>query len=146
MSEPCGNFFYTTADQTTGSTTPIDIPNFVIPVTGTQAFQFEAVLIIGSSSTAGVKFAITVPASSVFRAWAVGSGAAKNSLIVDLMTASGTLGAAFNTFVGTGNYLSIKGGIVCGDVAGNLQLRVAKVTSGTATLSAGSYIVLNQLS
>jgi hypothetical protein len=135
-------FFYTQADQTTTNTSGIDIPGFAIPLNiGGENWEFEFVLTIGSSSTAGVKVALTVPPGAVFRAWAVGSGAAKSTLQVDLMNSSGVLGAAFNTFAGTGNYLSIKGGIVNGTFAGSLQLQAAKVTSGTATLSAGSYLI-----
>jgi hypothetical protein len=137
-------FSYTQADQTTTSLTAVDIPNFSFPLNcGGESWEFEFVLTIGSSSAAGIKVALTVPPGAVFRAWAVGSAAAKSTLQVDLMNSSGVLGVAFNTFIGTGNYLSIKGGVVNGTFAGTMQLQAAKVTSGTATLSAGSYFIAN---
>jgi hypothetical protein len=137
-------FSYTQADLTTTSLAAVDIPNFTFPLNiGGENWEFEFVLTIGSSSAAGVKVALTVPPGAVFRAWAIGSGAAKSTLQVDLMNSSGVLGVAFNTFAGTGNYLSIKGGVVNGTFAGSMQLQAAKVTSGTATLSAGSYFIAN---
>jgi hypothetical protein len=133
-------FSFTQADQTTSSLTAVDIPNFSFPLNGNgEKWEFEFTLIIGSDSIAGVKFALRAPTGANFRAWAVGSGAAKSTILVDLMNTSGALGAAFNTFIATGNYLSIRGGVINGTFGGNMQLQAAKVTSGTATLSAGSY-------
>jgi hypothetical protein len=139
-------FAYTSSDQTTSSLTAVDIPNFSFPLNvNGEKWEFEFTLIIGSSTAAGLRVALTVPIGANFRAWAVGSGAAKSTLLVDLMTASGVLGATFNTFIATGNYMSIRGGVVNGTFSGTMQLQAAKVTSGTATLSAGSYFTANPL-
>ncbi len=141
-----GYYDFTTADANTTSLTLIDVPQMFFPlnVIG-QVWAFEFTLIIGSSTTTGLKVALSVPPGASFRAWATGSGAAKSTLLLDLMNTSGTLTAAFNTFVGQQNYLSVRGAIVNGSFAGNVQLQAAKVTSGTATLSAGSYFTANPL-
>jgi len=141
------NFYdYTTSDATTTSLVPVSIPLMTFPLIEVGAtFNFEFVLIIGSSTAAGLKVAITVPPGATFRAWAMGSGATKNGLIVDLMTSSGVLGAAFNTFIGQNNFLRVQGGVVNGTFGGALQLQSAKVTGGTATLSAGSYFSAQRL-
>lgn len=116
------------------------------PLPGTnEILSFQFLLAIGSSSTAGLKIGITVPSGAVFRAWAIGSGATRNGLIVDPMNQSGVLGTAFNTFIGTQNYLEVKGAVKNGTFAGNLQLQVAKVTSGTATMHAGSFFIAQYL-
>ncbi len=139
-------FVYTTADQTTTSLTPVDVPLMTLPLNvNEEQWAFEFTMIIGSSSTAGVKFALSLPAGALFRAWAQGSGAAKSTLVMDLMNTSAVQGAAFNTFVGQLNYLTIRGAVINGPWAGALQLQAAKVTSGTATLSAGSYMTANPL-
>jgi hypothetical protein len=137
---------FSTGDATTTSLTPVNIPLMTFPLQEVGAtFNFEFVLIVGSSTSAGLKVAITVPPGATFRAWAMGSGATKNGLIVDLMTASGVLGVAFNTFIGQTNFLRVQGGVVNGTFGGVLQLQAAKVTSGTATLSAGSYFSAQRL-
>ncbi len=110
-----------------------------------EVWSFDFQLIIGSSSTAGLRIALTVPSGAAFRAWAIGSGATRNGLIVDSMNTSGTLGTSFNTFAGTQNFLQIRGGIRNGAFAGSVQLQVAKVTSGTATLHAGSFFIAEPL-
>lgn len=137
---------FTTGDLSTGSLTVVNVPVMLFPLdTGNEIVQFEFLLAIGSSNAAGLKVAIDVPAGTLFRAWAIGSGASRNALIVDPMTQSGVLGVAFNTFNGSQNFLNIKGAVKTGTGAGNLQLQVAKVTNGTATLHAGSYFTAQRL-
>ncbi len=142
-----GIFSFVTPDFTTTSLTAVNIPQLAFPLSANgEIWQFEFVLTIGSDTTAGLKIALTVPPGAGFQAWANGSGAAKSTLLVDKIVTAGTLSAAFNTFVGQTNYLRIAGGIQNGTFAGNLQLQIAKVTSGTATVSLGSYVVAEKLS
>lgn len=141
-----GIYDFTLSDLSTASLVAIDVPQMTFPLSVIDTiWQFDFQLIIGSSSAAGLKISLTVPPGAAFRVWAVGSGASKNGLIVDSMTQSGVLGVAFNTFIGSQNFLSIRGGVKNGGLAGALQLQVAKVTSGTATMFTGSFFTANQL-
>lgn len=141
-----GYYDFTTSDLTTGSLTQIDVPQMFFPLEGAEEIvDFKFVLAVGSSTTAGLKVALVVPAGAVFRAWAQGSGTAKNSLVIDRMSSSGVLGVAFNTFNGTQNLLHIFGAVKNGSFAGKVQLQVAKVTSGNATMHAGSFFTATRL-
>jgi hypothetical protein len=141
-----GFYDFTTSDVSTGSLTQVDVPQMFFPLEITDAiYDFKFVLAVGSSTVAGLKIALVVPDGAVFRAWAEGSGTAKNSLIIDRMTTSGVLGAAFNTFNGNQNLLHIFGAVKNGGFAGKVQLQVAKVTSGTATMHAGSFFTATAL-
>ncbi len=141
-----GIYTFTTSDLTTSSLTAIDVPQMTFPLTcNAEVWSFDFQLIIGSNSIAGLRIALTVPLGAAFRAWAIGSGATRNGLIVDPMSVSGTLGTPFNTFSGTQNFLQVRGGIRNGGFGGSVQLQVAKVTSGTATLHAGSFFIATPL-
>lgn len=134
------------SDIQTSSTTAVDVPQMTFPLRAADGvYQFRFVLKIGSSSAAGLKIAITVTGGAVFQAWAVGSAGALSTLQVDQMNQSGVLGAAFATVALSNLFLTVEGGIRNGNFAGALQLQAAKVTSGTATLHAGSYFTAQQL-
>jgi hypothetical protein len=138
-------FYYAalSSDFTTTSTTATPVTGLFVPVSLVgQLLFFEFQLTIGSSSVAGLQFAFSMPPDASFRAWAVGSGALKSTLLVDLMqgVGSSSLGVSFNTVASTLNYLSIRGVCKAGSLGGSFQLLVAKTTSGTATVSAGSFV------
>jgi hypothetical protein len=141
-----GWFDVLSGDATTTSLTAVDVPQmqFDLPVGG-EIWHFEYVLAIGSTSAAGLKIAISVPPGASFRAVAFGASSSATAFQSDFMTSSGTLGAAFATVNANGLYLNIKGGVINGNFAGMLKLQAAKVTSGTATLFAGSFFTATQL-
>lgn len=141
-----GYYDFISADVTTTSLTAVDIPKMTFPLLGASGiYTFKFMLKIGSSTTGGVAFALSVTGGAAFQAWAVGSSTGLNVLAVDSMTQSGVLGVAFATVPAQNLFLSIEGGLRNGTFAGALQLQAAKVVGGTATLSAGSYFEAKQL-
>jgi hypothetical protein len=135
--------FFTKNDITTTSTTLVDVPGFALRCVAGNVYTFDFNLVIGSSDANGLKVAIVVPAGTQFRAFCIGNASSSTSLEVDVITQSGVVGIAFNTFAGTGNYLNIKGGAMTGPNTGYLKLQAEKVVAGTATLGAGSYLTID---
>ena len=131
---------YLTADATTTSTAAVNVTGLSFPVGGNEAWTFEFNLRIGSSSTAGMKVALTFPSGATLLATAIGATSGVTAQSTDLMSASGTLGLAFNTFNGQTGVLRITGCITTGSTPGIVQLQQAKVTSGTSTVAALSFL------
>lgn len=118
-------------DQSTTATSVTAITDLALALAANSLYEFEAVLIFNSSSTAGVKAAINGPASATasFVLNAEGSttqiATAQHTLNTLNATAFGTVGS------GSDVVCWINGFIKTGATAGNLQAQMAKVTSGT---------------
>lgn len=133
---------FTISDVNTSSLTPVDVPGMQFLMLENSVWRFKFLLKVGSSTAGGLKVAIVVPAGAAFQAWAIGSGPAISTLVVDPMTVSATLGASFCTQIAQNQYLSIEGGCLNGSTIGLLKLQAAKVTSGIATLNSRSILTI----
>lgn len=128
----------TTAERSTGNTIATDITDLTVALTANKIYEFEAVLLMNSSSTAGVKAGIGFTQTPSAISWtflAEGS----TTLISGAQHALGLEATAFGT-VGSGADVVcvIRGMIRVGASGGNLTAQQAKVTSGTCLTRIGS--------
>lgn len=128
------------SDATTTSTTAADVTGLSFAIGANEIWSFEFNLRTGSSSAAGIKLGLNVPASATFLATAIHSQAG-GTFTSELFTADDTLGATIMTANAQTGVTRISGTIANSTNAGTVQLRFAKVTSGTATVAANSYVV-----
>ncbi len=130
------------ADATTTNTTATNT-NLAFQMGASEVWSFRADLIVQSSGTNGLKFAVSTPTSATFLAVAYGMGSSGTTWTSTPLTTSGTLGAAVFCGIATTNCPITITGRVKGDGShsGAVTIQFAEVTSGTATIkSAGSGI------
>lgn len=135
----------TTIDRTTTNLTATDVPDLTAALTANTVYEFEAVLQVASSSTAGCKYAVNYSAAGA-TAFAVYSGAVTATTAgVTATNALATLDAtAFVAAVIDGEVI-VKGTVRVGANAGNLTIQQAKVTSGTATVRSNSILKVRKI-
>lgn len=129
-------------DTTTNTTATATSISIAVPSYG--RYHFEAHLKVGSSTAAGCKYAVDVPASATFYAMVQGTTSAATAFTEELITGDGTLTTtAFNTAglttAAVGAFIHIHGIVTMGGTAGNIVIQHAKVTSGTSTVYTGSW-------
>lgn len=137
------------SDATTTSTSAVDVTGLSVALPSYGRYHFEAHLKVGSSSAAGTDYAIAVPAGATFTAYVFGTNSSAGAFFQEQVTASGTLTTAhFNiaalTTAAQGAFVHIYGIITMGGTAGNLKVQHAKVTSGTSTVYAGSFMRVSE--
>ncbi len=131
----------TTTQRDTTNLTATDIPDLSVALLANHTYEFEAVLTVQSSSSAGVKFACNYSTSGA-TIQAIYTGMTSATAVgVIATTALATLeGTAFVAVATTRAVIVIKGFCVTGANTGNLTIQQAKVTSGTASVFAGSQL------
>jgi hypothetical protein len=134
----------TTASRPTTATTATNVPDLSVALLASSTYEFEIVLRAASSTTAGNKYAINFSAASS-TAQAIYTGMTTATAVgVIATTALATLeGTVFLAVVADG-VIFVKGFIVTGVNPGNFTAQQAKVTSGTATVYAGSSLKIRK--
>lgn len=128
-----------TADRTTTGQALADIADLSLALLASSTYEFEAILMVASSSTAGNQYGVQFSAAgATVEAMISGTLAAATSR-ADRIAALNTATAAYVTSGAAGG-IRVSGIIVIGANAGNLTLRHLKVTSGTSTVRAQSYM------
>lgn len=142
--------FRNSADLTTTNTTATDATGFGFSIAANEVWSFEIYCKIGSSSAAGTKYAINMPSGATIMAQVFGSLASATAFDVDTITAATTLGRVFNTGALTtaaeGAFVKIQGVVANGATPGTVQFQHGKVTSGTSTIYANSYMIARRIS
>lgn len=110
-----------------------------------EVWSFEFNLQTGSSSSAGIQFALTTPAGATLRAVMEGMTTAVTAMTCSIMTVSGTLAIAVNTVALNTGWVKISGTIANGTADGFLTLQADKVTSGTGTVFTNSYLAARRI-
>lgn len=138
------------SDVTTTNLTATDITGMTFAIGASETWSFEFHAKIGSSSAAGTKYAVDIPASATIMGQVWGSLGSTTAYTQDTVSADTTLGVAFNTAglttAAQGANLHIYGVVVNSTNAGNVTIQHAKVTSGTSTVYANSYFVARRIS
>ena len=111
-----------------------------------EKWSFEFNLQTGSSSAAGIAFALTTPSGATFRAVLEGMTTAVTATTSSIMTVSGTQAIAVNTVALNTGWVKICGTIRNSTTDGFVTLRADKVTSGTGTVFADSYLTARRVS
>ncbi len=127
------------APATTTGQVLVDVVGLVLPLLANRRYEFEALLTVQSTSTAGNRYGVQFTgAGAVVEAQISGTLAAATSRS-DRINALNTAAPAVVTVVATGA-IRIHGVIVVGANPGNLSIRHLKVTSGTATVFVESFL------
>jgi len=130
------------SNAATTSTTGVDVTGLVIAVVSGVIYEYEANLMIQSSDTNGNGYGVFLS----------GAGSATGTFLTQLnttvfqnyITSVNTYYTGIMVAMGTG-VLVIKG-IVRPTANGNFSIKHKKVTSGTATVNADSYLKLTRIS
>ncbi len=130
--------------STTGQTLTNSGLSFAVGTS--QTWQFEVCVYDSSSSTAGIEFGYALPTGATIVSMGEGFTTGATAVGADIITASATSGVAVATAAGYSLYRA--SGIITtdGTHAGNAVFQYLKVTSGTAILKAGSYIIFRRIS
>lgn len=137
-----------TGNQTTTNLTFTAITDLTVAITTNTTYSFTAVVLTGSSSSAGIKLGVDIPASSTAISFTfIGSTTGITVFSVDESTTDAGLSTvAFNTVNNQTGQTVIKGIFTTAGTGGNINIGFAKVTSGTATIRTGSFIQVDKVS
>lgn len=133
-------------DVTSTAQTLADITGLSFSIGASETWQFEAALNTGSGDTDGVKIGVNIPASATILAQTLGSTTAVTAQSSDIISADDTAGLAYNTVNAQTGIIWVKGVVVNSTTAGTVQMRFLKVTGGTATIHANSYLIARRIS
>ncbi|MBV5281098.1 MAG: hypothetical protein JZU53_01555 [Paludibacter sp.] len=134
----------TGANATNVTTALADIAGLSFAAAANSVYEFEAVLSVQSSSTAGNSYAVNYSATlATVEAQITGTLAAatQKTLRINALNTSAT---PFVTSGSTGGIL-IKGIFTTGTNVGNFVIRHAKVTSGTSTVFVNSFLKVTKI-
>jgi len=131
-------FSIVSADQTT-DTTLAGVSDLSFAVASGSTWSFEMNLQVGSSSTAGCKYALGFPSGTML-ATVMGGTSSATGLRIDVIRASDSSVGPYQTRVNGDGVVRITG-VFKASASGTVELEQQKVTSGTATLFANSYLV-----
>jgi hypothetical protein len=134
-----GDEIVSETDAATTSTSLVDVPELKLVLEKNSLYEVHVHLFAGSSTNAGTKYALSFDGTGSTGAnflimGATTLNAAQILSIAGLGTASGT----FFTAAQGGDPIMIFGYLVTDTTKGTLKVRQLKVTSGTATVYAGS--------
>jgi len=124
---------------TTTSLTAANITGLSFPIAVNETVRFEANLNNGNSGTTGNKFAVNFPSGATLNCHTEGSTSGPTAMTQSKITAAATLTTEiYHTLASQVGRATIIGTVKNGSTAGTVQLQFAAVTSGTATINAGS--------
>lgn len=135
---------YLTVDTASTTQSLVGTP-LKFTVDSNSVWEFDAFLRTGSSSSAGIEFGVTVPSGGTVYATTLGSTTGVTAFSTDIISASATAGLAYNTVNAATGVIQIHGIITTAGTAGTVVVGFLKVTSGTATIGAKSYLVARKL-
>lgn len=132
---------YVTADV--GSTPP-DITGLTTALLANSVYEFEVILVGQSSTTAGVRFAMSFSAAGATGTW-LAIGSTTTVAAAQQGNVYGAVGTGYWTTAATDESFYMRGIISTAANAGNLTAQLNKVTSGTATVYIGSELKIKLL-
>ena len=128
------------AEFSTASLTPVNITNLKLALPASSLWEWEAVLLLNSSDTSGLKIAVNGPAGATLSYWVAGDannnfpGSAQHGLATLITNALGTVGTGSDVICAASGFFKLAG------TAGDLQMQLAKVTAGTAVARVASLV------
>lgn len=138
----------TTADHTGIGTTATNVapatgPALTAALNNGKTYEFDALLIVDSSSTAGLNVGAAFSGTITYISqYTVGEGT--TTFVSAAQHASGVSAAVFSAIATTKTIVHVKGMIKAG-AAGNLTIQAKKVTSGTCGVYTGSRLTVRQM-
>lgn len=114
-----------------------NIAGLSIPLVANATYEFEAVLMVQSSSNTGITYAVNFSAAGATIEAQISGTLTATTTRCDRISSFNVATTAYVTVAATGGIV-IKGIVVTGANAGNLTIMNAKPTSGTATTFSNS--------
>jgi hypothetical protein len=134
------------ADTATTVQTLVGCPTalqFTIGTAGT--YRFHICLNVGNSGTNGTKIGLLLPTSATIKAFVNGNTSGVTAFTTDIISASTTAGANFNTSAISTALIFIDGTVTSGGTGGQVIVQFEATTSGTATVKAGSVLWVQRI-
>jgi hypothetical protein len=128
----------------TTTSTSLQSTSLVLPVENGGLYEIEAVLLVESTSSQGMKVGINGPGGSSLAAVLDGATSATAAATCGLASLNSASSSTFAAVANTPVAVTIKGFLNAG-ADGNITVQFEKVTSGTATLLIGSQLKIRQL-
>jgi hypothetical protein len=139
------SFVQLTGNTTTTNLTYTDVPGMSITLSSTGVYEIEIFALTLKANNAGVNLGITVPTTSTYAVNFMGSGNASTQVRTEDSVASGSLSTVnFNALNGLNGHVRINA-LVTITATGDVKLGFASVTSGTATIRSGTYMVVTKI-
>ena len=140
---------FTTADRATTNSTLTDIPDLSVALAINSWYEFEALLWMDSSTTAGGRVAHAYSAAGAIGGCngdgALNPASSNTTWHTQLGAAGGTSASIVLTTASTKGAVFLKGFVVTGANAGNLTIQQLKITSGTITTYKGSVLKVRKV-
>ncbi len=135
-----------TSDQTTNSTSLVDITDLSIPIVANQTVYFRAVIHVGTSANNGLGYAVTIPTGATMKAMVTGQtttaiAAGTSSSATQWITTSGSETGTINAISQANQNVIIEGWVTASSTAGTIQVQSRSTNAlTTATFNSGSFI------
>jgi hypothetical protein len=126
-------------DRTTTGQALANVADLSIALVANATYEFEAILMVASSSTAGNQYGVQFSAAGATVEAQISGTLAANTAQASRISALNSATVAYVVLNGAGA-IRIQGIIATGANPGNLTIQHLKVTSGTATVRARSYL------
>ncbi len=127
------------APRTTTGQALVDITDLSIPLLANSVYEFEAILSVASSSTAGNQYGVNFSAAGATVEAQISGTLAAATCRADRVSVLNTATVAY-VVVAAAGAIRIQGIITTGANVGNLTIKHLKVTSGTSTVQTNSYV------
>lgn len=119
------------SDQTTTSTSLVDITNLRIPIGTSDSIYFTALIHVGCSSTNGARYAVTIPAGASMKIFLSGTSSTTVAYAgSQILTVSGSEGSTTNAIANTAMTVRIEGKVKSGGTSGYIQIQGRSINAG----------------
>lgn len=135
------------SDQTTTGQALVNVAGLSVPLDANHLYEFEAFMLVATSAvTTGTQYGVQFSAAGAgVEALVEGHTTQTAVSPCGLSVLNTATTVTYLTVSSQGGIIRIKGMIATGSNAGNLTIQHLKVTSGTSTVRAGSYLNVHQL-
>jgi hypothetical protein len=139
-------FNKSTTNQTTNSTSLVDLTNLSLAIAANATVYFRAVIHVGTNAANGLRYAVTIPASATMKVMVLGQtttaiAAGTSGNATQWITTSGTETGTINAISQANQNVVLEGWVAASSTAGTIQIQGRSANAlTTATFNSGSFI------
>ena len=139
-------FNKSTTNQTTNSTSLVDLTNLSLAIAANATVYFRAVIHVGTSANNGLRYAVTIPTGATMKAMVTGQtttaiAAGTSGNATQWITTSGAETGTINAISQANQNVIIEGWVTASATAGTIQVQGRSTNAlTTATFNSGSFI------
>jgi hypothetical protein len=139
-------FNKSTTNQTTNSTSLVDLTNLSLAIAANATVYFRAVIHVGTNAANGLRYAVTIPASATMKVMVLGQtttaiAAGTSGNATQWITTSGTETGTINAISQANQNVVLEGWVAASSTAGTIQIQGRSTNAlTTATFNSGSFI------